>query len=169
MISSWSHCSASRSDMQPDMYVSPSRAVLATLKAGLREAEVLELPPGASFKQRSSLVVLRGTLRATGRAPSLPTADPEEPGTQSKCREFLNIWRDAVSCRSMRFRSIYMHGAVVPWLCVECSNGDPAGRQGAKLAARHAAKPPSLRNTMWFMPAEANNHRQGCIACNRRQ
>lgn len=48
--------------------------VIGNLKAGLREAEVLELPPGASIKQRSSLVVLRGTLRATGHASQLPTS-----------------------------------------------------------------------------------------------
>ncbi len=56
-----------------------ARAVLSSLTAGLREAEVLELPAGASLRQRSSLVVLRGTLRAAGAAPALPTSAAEAP------------------------------------------------------------------------------------------
>lgn len=49
-------------------------AVLATLKAGLREAEVVELPPGGAVDQRSSLVVLKGTLRTAGTAVHVPAA-----------------------------------------------------------------------------------------------
>ena len=49
-------------------------AVLSTLKSGLREAEVLELRAGGRLAQRSSLVVLKGTLRAAGHAADLPTA-----------------------------------------------------------------------------------------------
>lgn len=70
-------------------------AVLHNLKAGLREAEVLELPPGATFKQRSSIVVLRGTLRATGNAAELPTADGgprRSGGTQSGQRNFIEVF-----------------------------------------------------------------------------
>lgn len=49
-------------------------AVLAALKAGLREAEVVELPPGGALDQRSSLVVLKGTLRTAGTAAHVPAA-----------------------------------------------------------------------------------------------
>ena len=48
--------------------------MLEGLKAGLREAEVLELGPGAQLQQRSSLVVLKGTLRASGHADSMPAS-----------------------------------------------------------------------------------------------
>ncbi len=49
-------------------------AVLDALKQGLREAEVLEMGPGAVVKQHANIVVLKGTLRATGHACSVPSS-----------------------------------------------------------------------------------------------
>lgn len=46
--------------------------MLESLRLGLREAEVLELGPGAPFMQRYHLVLLRGTLRAAGHTNSVP-------------------------------------------------------------------------------------------------
>ena len=48
--------------------------MLDSLKHGLREADVLEMGPGAVTKQHSNIVVLKGTLRATGHACSVPSA-----------------------------------------------------------------------------------------------
>lgn len=52
----------------------PVCAVLESLRLGLREAEVLELGPGAPFLQRSHVVLLRGSLRASGRTNSVPAS-----------------------------------------------------------------------------------------------
>ena len=47
-------------------------AALMELKEGLREAELVRVAPGAAFEQRSSVVLLSGTLALTGSAADVP-------------------------------------------------------------------------------------------------
>lgn len=51
-------------------------AALAELKQGLRKAELVHLQPGEMRVQQSSWVLLKGTLRLTGRAASVPAGIP---------------------------------------------------------------------------------------------
>ena len=55
------------------------RAALADLKQGLRGAELVHLGPGERADQASSWVLLRGSLRTTGRAYSVPAAASGAP------------------------------------------------------------------------------------------
>ncbi len=45
---------------------------MTQLKAGLRDAELVSLRPGQRYEQHSSIVLLTGTLRATGWTSSPP-------------------------------------------------------------------------------------------------
>lgn len=47
-------------------------AALGELRHGLRDALLLELQPGESFMQESSVVLLAGKLLMTGKADSVP-------------------------------------------------------------------------------------------------
>jgi len=51
-------------------------AALAELKQGLRNAELVHLQPGEMRMQQSSWVLLKGTLRVTGHAASVPAGMP---------------------------------------------------------------------------------------------
>ena len=47
-------------------------AALGELRQGLRDALLLELEPGESFMQESSVVLLAGKLLMSGKADSVP-------------------------------------------------------------------------------------------------
>jgi hypothetical protein len=50
------------------------RSALADIKQGLRDADLLQLAPGQAADQSSTWVLLRGSLRTTGHASSIPAA-----------------------------------------------------------------------------------------------
>ena len=66
-------------------------AALMELKEGLREAELVRVAPGAAFEQRSSVVLLSGTLALTGSAADVPgmtscnTLEQVQPSEANMC------------------------------------------------------------------------------------
>ena len=95
---------------------SPCCAVLSGLRRELRSAELVRLGPEEQFGQKSSIVLLRGKLRAMGHAADVPLADR---GQQEGSGRSKGPAEDGFEVR------VQFEGpAVVPWLWKVC--GRPA-------------------------------------------